>query len=147
MARKYELPSFLSDVVSQESYERWIRHKARAHVKRDRKRGNSSATNEEYNVAIHRAVIESNGFDAYTGERLAWHLVSTYDNNESKSNGREYKATLALLPTVDHKGDGTGPADFAICAWRTNDAKSDLPLPEFVELCRKVIYYSEGIRP
>ena len=28
--------------------------------------------------------------------------------------------------------DATGPADFAICGWRTNDAKGDPTHPEFV---------------
>jgi len=44
-----------------------------------------------------------------------------------------------MLPSVDHIGDGKGPADFKICAWRTNDAKNDLSYDEFLELCRKVI--------
>jgi hypothetical protein len=45
------------------------------------------------------------------------------------------------LPTVDHVNDGLGPADFRICAWRTNDAKNDQSLDEFVALCRRVIDY------
>jgi hypothetical protein len=53
--------------------------------------------------------------------------------------GREYKARFALLPSVDHVADGTGPADFRMCAWRTNDAKSDLSYQEFLDLCRKVV--------
>lgn len=142
--RKYELPAFLVGTVTQDKYERWVRHKARAHVRRDRKRGNPSATNEQYNLAIHRAVIESEGHDFYTGERLDWSLISTYENDRSESNGRRYKATFALLPTVDHVNDGTGPADFKICSWRTNSAKSDLTLPEFLELCEKVIRHSRS---
>lgn len=140
--KKYELPAFLVGTVTQAQYERWIRHKSRAHVRRDRKRGNPTATNEEYNLAIHRAVIESEGGDFYTGERLDWSLISTYENEQSKSDGRRYKATFALLPTVDHVNDGTGPADFKICSWRTNAAKSDLTLPEFLDLCEKVIRHN-----
>jgi len=56
-----------------------------------------------------------------------------------KSGYRTYKAGFALLPTVDHVGDGLGEADFKICAWRTNDAKSDLTHDEFVALCRRVV--------
>lgn len=137
--RKYAMPDFLSGVLTQANYERWLRRKAAAHVKRDRKRGNSRAIGLEYRLAIHGAVLESNGNDTYTGEALEWGLVSKYDNEKSKSGTRRYKATFALLPTVDHVGDGLGSADFKICAWRTNDAKNDLSEPEFIALCRRVV--------
>jgi hypothetical protein len=143
--RKYELPAFLVGTVTQAQYGRWLQRKAEAHVKRDRKRGNPSATNQEYKIEIHRAVIESEGRDFYTGESLDWSLISTYENEQSKSDGRRYKASFAILPTVDHVNDGTGPADFKICGWRTNDAKHDLTLLEFLELCEKVIRHSGGI--
>ena len=143
--RKYQLPEFLTGTVTQAQYERWLLHKARAHVRRDRKRGNPSATNAEYKIEIHRAVSESKDRDCYTGDKLDWSLISTYDNKRSKSGGRRYKATFALLPTVDHVRDGLGPADFNICSWRTNDAKHDLTLPEFLELCEKVIRHNKGI--
>ena len=137
--RKYKIPAFLEGTQNQISYERWLHRKALAHVKRDRKRGNDQATNEEYKVAIHDAVIESNGNDFYTGEKLDWSLLSKYDNEESKAFKREYKKMFALLPTVDHVNDGLGPADFKICSWRTNDSKNDLTYSEFVDLCKKVI--------
>lgn len=123
MSTKYPLPPFLSGVVSQEKYIRWLGRKAAAHIKRDKKRGNATAINEAYKVAIHRAVMESGGRDKYTGEELKWELISRYDNTESKKNRRHYKASFALLPTVDHVGDGLGAVDFKICGWRTNDAK------------------------
>ena len=137
--RKYQLPGFLEQIISQKEYERWLHWRAIAHVKRDKKRGNEAATNEKYKMAIHQAVLESSGFDAYTKEWLAWDKISKYDNAESKSGGRDYKKGFALLPTVDHVGDGMGPANFKICAWQTNDAKSDLTYGELVELCKKVI--------
>lgn len=84
-------------------------------------------------------MCQSKGEDAYTREQLHWHLISTYDNDESKEGRREYKAKFALLPTVDHVGDGTGPADFKICGWRTNDAKGDLSMVKFIQLCHRVI--------
>lgn len=141
--RKYAMPGFLSSVLTQTTYERWLRRKAAAHVKRDRRRGNSRAIGLEYRLAIHGAVLRSNGTDAYTGEVLDWHLVSKYDNEESKSGTRHYKAKFALLPTVDHIGDGLGAADFKICAWRTNDAKNDLTESEFIALCRRVVDHCE----
>lgn len=137
--RKYQRPDFLADRLPQHAYDRWLARKAKAHVDRDRKRGNSTCTVREYKEAIHQAVCRSLGRDAYTGEGLAWELISTYDNAKSKQHKREYKAKFALLPTVDHVGDGTGPADFRICAWRTNDAKNDLSFDSFLELCRKVV--------
>jgi hypothetical protein len=82
--RKYQLPDFLSTTttttLTQTSYERWLRGRAAAHVKRDKKRGNTAATNEAYKIAIHRAVIHSAGKDYYTGEGLDWSLVCKYSN-------------------------------------------------------------------
>ena len=141
MPKKYTLPSFLLGIVNQEAYERWLRHKAQAHVRRDRKRGNTIAISESYRKAIHSAVIESAGLDAYTGEVLDWNLISQYDNDKSKENGRHYKRGFASLPTVDHVGDGMGAANFKICGWRTNDAKNDLELSEFLSVCVAVLKY------
>lgn len=135
----FDLPPFLDGTVTREAYVRWLQRKAAAHVKRDRKRGNLTATISEYKRAVHKAVCASGGKDVYTHERLDWHLISTYDNQDSTQGRRVYKAKFALLPTVDHLGDGTGPADFAICGWRTNDAKGDLTLKEFVALCGRVL--------
>ena len=144
MSKKYDLPPFLSGIVSLQSYLRWLSRKSSGYVRRDKKRGNISANNEAYKVAIHRAVLESDGRDAYTGELLNWSLISRYSNAESKAMRRQYKASFALLPTVDYVGDGLGRADFKICSWRTNDAKHDLTHEEFVELCRLVVMHFDG---
>ena len=136
---KYQLTDELLALVEQKIYERWLHRKAMAHVRRDRGRGNTTATNENYKMAIHKAVCDSGGKDAYTDENLDWSLLSKYDNEQSKKYGRYYKKKFALLPSVDHVGDGTGEANFKICAWRTNDAKNDLSLSEFVELCSRVV--------
>lgn len=143
MPKKYPLPSFLSGQLPQEVYERWLRRKAQAHVKRDRRRGNKTAIGEAYRVAIHAAVIESGGRDAYTGEKLDWSLLSQYDNDASQKQGRHYKHGFALLPTLDHVGDGMGAADFRICGWRTNDAKHDLEIPAFLALCQAVLEHHD----
>ena len=137
--RLFDLPPFLEDVVTREAYVRWLQRRAMAHIRRDRKRGNKAASVSEYKRAIHQAVCSSQGRDAYTGEQLDWALISKYNNDESKQGRRTYKAGFALLPTVDHVGDGTGSADFNICGWRTNDAKGDLSLEEFVKLCERVV--------
>ena len=136
---KYQLPNFLAEDLTQAVYQRWLDHIASAHVKRDRKRGNIDAMRAAYMIAMHAAVIESGGFDHYTGERLHLSLVSVYSNEESKAGGRTYKAGFGLAPSIDHVGDGLGEANFKICARRTNDAKSALSHDEFVALCRRVV--------
>jgi hypothetical protein len=140
--RKYARPAFLNGICDQEKYERWLRRAAKRHVKRDRTRGNRLASAELYRLAIHRAASGGGEFDSYTGERLDWSLICTYNNAEAKAKRRKYKALFALLPSVDHVGDGTGPADFKVCAWRTNDAKNDLSFNEFLELCRRVCKFA-----
>ena len=139
MSKKYALPPFLAGTVDQAAYQRWLEHKAQAHVRRDRKRGNLTAIGEAYRVAIHAAVVDGGGRDAYTGESLNWSLLSRYDNIESAEGGRTYKHGFALLPTVDHVGDGLGAVDFKICGWRVNDAKHDLDMPAFLGVCRAVL--------
>jgi hypothetical protein len=136
--KKYPFPGFLVDVVSEIAYRRWLHRKASAHRRRDRKRGNLTATIEEYKWEIHRAVMMSNGIDFYTGERLDWKRISKYNNIASKHGKRAYKKLFALLPTVDHVTDGRGRADFVICGWRTNDSKNDMTYEDFRELCEKV---------
>jgi len=137
--RKYQIPNFLEGVVDQVAYEKWLHRKAMSHIKRDRNRGNSTATNEAYKIEIHRAVSDSNGVDYYTEEKLNWTLLSKYNNEESKKFGRSYKSQFALLPSVDHVDDGKGRANFVICGWRTNDAKNDLSYGEFIKLCIRIV--------
>jgi hypothetical protein len=141
VSKKYALPAFLVGMIDQTAYQRWLEHKAQAHIRRDRKRGNATATaiGEAYRVAIHAAVAAGGGRDAYTGEALDWFLLSRYDNIESAEGGRTYKHSFARLPTVDHVGDGLGRADFKICGWRVNDAKHDLDMPAFLGVCRVVL--------
>ncbi len=139
MTKRYQRPAFLEGLLSEESYLRWLRRKAIAHVRRDRARGNATAAVSAYTQEIHRAVAASRGLDFYTGKRLDWSLISTYDNKASQEGGRTYKKGLADLPTVDHLGDGLGDPRFVITSWRVNDAKHDLTLEEFQALCAAVL--------
>jgi hypothetical protein len=141
---KYLRPDFAAVKVTQKRYEKWLHGRAVAHVRRDRRRGNPTATTKVYKTEIHGAVLHSGGLDHYTGESLDWSLLGRYSNAEAKARGRRYKATLALLPSVDHVGDGLGEADFKLCAWRTNDSKSDLTHDEFVALCRRVVAHHDA---
>lgn len=140
--RKHTMPVFLAESVSADAYERWLTRKAAAHVKRDRKRDQSGVTQSLYKEAIHAAVILSQGKDAYTGETLDWHLISKYNNDESKIGRHGYKSGFALLPTVDHVNAGATEASFRICSWRTNDAKNDLSVDDFLSLCEKVLVHA-----
>lgn len=139
MPRKHTFPPFLAgSVVTGDLYERWLNRKALAHVKRDRLRGRT-CTRATYKEAIHAAVLASDGKDHYTGEPLDWSLIGTYTNDDSQTGRHAYKLGFALLPTVDHVSASATEASFKICAWRTNDAKHDLSVPDFVALCRRVL--------
>jgi hypothetical protein len=138
---KYVVPLALDDKCSQADYTHWLYGKAAAHVKRDKKRGNITATTKLYRDAIHKAVCEGGDRDAYIGRPLRWDLIRTYDNDESKAQKRKYKKKFADLPTVDHEDDGMGEPRFKICAWRTNDCKNDLTVDEFIEFCEQFIAF------
>lgn len=145
MRKIYAAPSFIKHKNAQEVYSRWLHRRAVAHVKRDSKRGNKTATVPTYKKAIHIAVLNSDGLDFYTGEKLKWSLLSKYDNAESKKHGRVYKRKFALLPSVDHVGNGKGAANFKICAWRTNDCKNDLTYTSLRRFCRLVLKHAGEI--
>lgn len=141
-SRLYELPVFLVGQLEQETYLRWLQRKAVALARRDRKRWKAGASAAKYKVAIHEVVLESGGYDQYTGEKLNWALVSTYDNAASRSDGFRYKQSFALLPTVDHVDPESRRAKFAICGWRTNDCKNYLTVKELAAFCRAFLKHS-----
>ena len=137
----YEIPDFVKESgVSQKAYKTWLDHKARAHEKRDSKRRpEKDISIEDYKKAIHEAVMLSGGIDAYTKERLAWDLISKYENTEAANQGLVYFKKFELLPTVDHEDSSARSASFKICGWRTNDCKSHLTLSELKEFCKKIL--------
>jgi len=141
MSKKHAMPAFLEGTVTPQAYERWLLRRAAAHVKRDRMRGHT-CTGAAYRESIHQAVVSSEGRDAYTGEKLDWHLISTYNNEDSELRRHAYKAEFALLPSVDHVAAEATAASFKICAWRTNDAKNDMSIEAFVVLCKKVLEHA-----
>jgi hypothetical protein len=144
MPNKYPLPDCLIDVIPQKKYSNWLDAKAKAHVKRDLKL-RPDITKIEYKKKIHEAVIRSEGKDAYTGEALDWSLISTWNNKEAKAHGTRYKSKFALLPSVDHVSERRDQTDFTICAWRTNAAKNDLSIENFVQLCEKVLKHKKKL--
>lgn len=143
---RYPVPAALG--IEHATYLRWLRRKAAAHLKRDRKRFHGlDLTGEKYRTDIHKAVCDHGTHDFYTGEVLNWSLVSTYDNDESKAGKTAYKLGFALLPTVDHVFEPDGTWRFVICAWRTNDAKNDMSHAEFVALCKRVVAHHQPTSP
>ena len=134
----YPLPSFLSGRVTQGQYCQWLDAKAKTLFKRDRKRGKAfafKATEALYKSLIHLAVVNSNGCDPYTGEKLAWELISTWTNVKPEHPERLEKK-YALLPTIDHCDPDV--LEFEICSWRINTCKNYLTPKEFVALCKLV---------
>lgn len=138
-SKRRALPQFLVNRVDTLIYERWLARKAAAHLKRDRKRGYEGISGSKYRDEIHQAVMESEGRDYYTGEKLNWALLSKYNNEKSIEGKHAYKASFSLLPTVDHIESARMNSGFRICGWRTNDAKHDLSHHEFIELCKLVV--------
>lgn len=134
-------PAWLPKTAAR-NYPAWVQRKAVTLCKRDQKRGGSSNV-QEYRMAIHNAVVASDGLDHWTGEQLDWHLIGTYDNREAEVGGGAHKKQYALLPTIDHRSNVPEP-DFVICAWRTNDAKHDMTPQELVEFCRRVLAHFEA---
>ena len=139
---KYDLPIFLEGRVESVMYAKWLDRKASVHFKRDSIRGYEGITKSSYKMGIHAAVVESQGKDYYTGEELDWQLLSKYNNGLSKAGRHEYKASFALLPTVDHIDSSKMNSGFCICSWRTNDAKHDLTYAGFIDVCIKVLRHS-----
>jgi hypothetical protein len=139
---RYPVPDSIKQHCDQVKYSRWLHRKAATHARRDRKR-DLDCTIARYKGEIHAAVCSSGHLDFYTGETLDWSLVSTYDNESSKSGRTKYKKTLALLPTIDHTVDEAGRPKFVICAWYVNDAKSDLGIDEFYRLCERVLKHRD----
>lgn len=140
----YELPECLKDKCDEAAYVRWLRRKAAAHVKRDRKRfGRETCSGTTYRVMIHNAVKNGGDRDYYTGLPLDWTLISSYDNDDAKEGRGEYLKTFGDLPTVDHV-IVDGALRFVICSWRVNDCKSHLSEQEFWKLCEQVLAHRDN---
>lgn len=143
MNNDYQIPEFLKKLCNEEDYRTWLTRKANAHLKRDKKRWAVTDTRENYKRAIHKAVIDSKGIDAYTGKKMNWTLICQYDNEESKIGRSEYKKQFSELPTFDHVSKEGEKLKFSICSWKVNDAKNDLDYKEFVKLCKEIVEFEK----
>jgi hypothetical protein len=143
---KYDLPAFLNGVVSREKYRNWIDAKAASLRRRDKKHTPMPPPKSLYKEAVHKAVCDSEGKDAYTGERLDWSLIGKYENEKSKQGRRGYWKEMRLLPTIDHTTCIPGDLEFEICGLQTNDSKSWLSHEELVEFCKMVVRHSDNYK-
>lgn len=139
----FYLPTFLSKyLISEDAFLRWIDRQAARHLRHSKKRG-LKGSKSAFRQAILDAVNACGGRDFYTGKALDWRKISTWNNEDAKKQGKAYKRLFHDLPTVDH-ADSFDPSrpSFRICAWKTNDAKGDLSLEEFLELCRRIMAHA-----
>ena len=104
---------------------------------RDQKRGGSGNV-QQYHLAIHQAVLASEGHDHWTGEWLDWQLIGTDDPKGAAADLGEHRKKFAMLPTIAHRSSDSDP-DFGLCAWRTSDATHDMTPEELLTFCTAVV--------
>ena len=85
--------------LSDEKYSELIQRKAVAVTRRDKRRGGEYTVKQAIE-AINQAFHRCNGFDPYDGSKLDPKLLGTYNNEESKADGADYKRRFSMLPTV-----------------------------------------------
>jgi hypothetical protein len=126
------------------AYPSWVQRKAVTLCKRDQKRGGRGNV-QQYRLAIHQAVLASEGRDHWSGEWLDWQLIGTPDTppdtSEDAGARAAHRTLCAMLPTIDHR-TALPEADFVICARRTKDAKHDMTSDELLAFCRAVVAHS-----
>jgi hypothetical protein len=139
MTHKYPLPDCLKQLrVPEPDFRHWLDRKAQVHVNRDKRRGVSSGGKASYKERICQAVNEAQGRDYYTGQRLAWNLISRWDNAEAARKKGEYKRDFWNLPTVDHEDPSDCKSTLRLCSWRLNDAKNDQTIAELLALADQI---------
>jgi hypothetical protein len=88
---KYPFPSFLEGRCTPSVYLKWLDKKATTLLKRDKQRRKPYALNvfpALYKQKIHDAVTSGGQYDPYTGESLAWELISKWDSSHTLPLGR-----------------------------------------------------------
>jgi hypothetical protein len=141
----YLLPPFLEGVCTLPQYDKWLLERAKELYKRDKAMQRACALGSSrslYRKAIHAAVCASGPLDPYTGDRLAWDRICTWDAAPGFGDHDIFKKEFALLPTVDHTDPAAKELSFEICSWRINCCKSGRTPEEFVALCERVEEYA-----
>jgi hypothetical protein len=144
MVGKYQLAEFLKERgIDEKIYKKWLNRKVSSLYLRDKryfeKRGeNLKWTKEDYKLAIHQAVSESEGKCFYTGHNLEWDKILKFKNEK-----------IHNLPTVDHLQGRNMHKDklkFVIASWAVNDMKNDLDIDQFLRLCKTIILQEDNIK-
>jgi hypothetical protein len=142
---KYPLPAFADGELTPHEYSHWVVGESADAYRRDcvkmRPFALKSSQKQCGNV-VHEAVIAGNGIDPFTGARLRYDLVHTYDPIKARGN-IDYERQFDLMPNVDHIDPEADVLALEICAKRINLCKSEQNPEEFLNMCRKIVEYSE----
>jgi hypothetical protein len=142
-AFSFPLPQFLQGLLTPAAYDNWVRVKAWALFKRDKRRKLPVAlksTIVQYKETVNGAVGASGPLDPYTGDKLKWDLISTWDPQSAKSDA-DYVKQFYLMPTIDHVDPRGNALAFEICSWEVNCCKSFLNPGQFIALCNRIVEY------
>jgi|GEM_PF-774403 hypothetical protein len=147
--QKYFLPDFLKDILPESRYRRWLVRKTSHLYHTDKKQNRpcvGNATGRLYKQLIHEAVLANGLLDRFTGERLRWDLLGTWDDSFTKNPSQALVKKFSLLPTVDHIDPCAAAPGFEICSWLVNRCKSDMTPDEFISQCKNVIAFRKSRR-
>jgi len=125
----------------------WLTRKAKYIIAQDKQRKRAcvvNATYRQYKELIHNVVLQQGQYDKFSGDKLNWSLVCTWDDSLTKSADQALIAKYSILPTVDHVDPQGAFPQFEICSWLVNRCKSELTPIEFVAQCNKIISYQNS---
>jgi hypothetical protein len=137
----YFLPSYLTGICTESQFRKWFFDRAYHLHARDVRQGRPYAVPGDrlsYKKGIYTAAINAGLLDPYTGERMAWEKINTWDSTKGKDWPDNLIKSFYLMPTVDHVDPSASVLEFQICSWRINECKSGLTPQEFIEVCRRV---------
>ena len=140
---RFPLPAVLEGLLPPAAYNNWVRVKAWALFKRDRKRKLPVALKSSvdlYKETVNGAVAAGGPLDPYTGDALKWGLIGTWDPEKAKIDC-DYARQFYLMPTIDHVDPYGDALAFEICSWEINCCKSFLNPREFIDLCTRITDY------
>jgi len=141
----YFLPSYLNGICTEDQFRKWLFKRAYELHLRDLRQGRPYAVRGDrvpYTKGIYTAALNAGLLDPYTGERMTWEKIKTWNSTKGKDWPDDLIKSFYLMPTVDHVDPSASVLKFQICSWRINECKSGLTPQEFIELCKKVIAHS-----
>jgi hypothetical protein len=145
----YFLPPYLKGETTDVQYRVWLTRKAKYIIAEDRERKRACVTNATarlYKELIHKEATDHGRFDPFTGEKLRWDLIRTWNDSKIKDPDGSLFKTFALLPTVDHIDPYAKEIKFEICSSLINRSKNNLTADEFVALCEKIKAFRDSTK-